>query len=146
MNRASIGGATQPSDVEVPRPSTSQKLKKVTSSSPPPLPEKETSSKRRSRHDSVTQSPSMPRRSSSFKGILNAYYKVFGGHPPSKAPSIERPLDEVDRLKQVVREYEKQLEEASNTILLQDKVLTRWEKTGQLETKVIKGSLRCLTG
>jgi hypothetical protein len=70
--------------------------------------------------------------------VLNAYYKIFGGHPPRKPPRNEKPAEEAERLRKLVRRYERQLEEASNTILLQDKVLAKWEKEGQKATHVSK--------
>jgi hypothetical protein len=92
---------------------------------------------RHARHDSATNNtPPPPKRSSSFKGVLNAYYKIFGGHPPKKAPRNESRADETERLRQTVKKYEEQLEEASNTLLLQDKVLASWEKQGWKIKKV----------
>jgi hypothetical protein len=94
---------------------------------------------RHARHDSATTNippPPAPKRSSSFKGVLNAYYKIFGGHPPKRSSRHESITEETERLRQTVKKYEEQLEEASNTLLLQDKVLASWEKQGWKVKKV----------
>lgn len=70
-----------------------------------------------------------------MKNVFNAYYKIFGGKPPSKPPAAEQPVEEAERLRKVVRRYEKQLEEASNTIMLQDKVLAKWESKVKVSLK-----------
>ncbi|TID15151.1 putative chemotaxis methyl-accepting receptor signaling protein [Venturia nashicola] len=128
MKRSSMVADALPADVERPRASmTGQRLKKLTSSGSP-SPDKDSSSKRRqSKQNSMEARPGAPRRSSSVKNVFNAYYKIFGGKPPSKPPATELPGEEAERLRRVVRRYEKQLEEASNTIMLQDKVLAKWE-------------------
>lgn len=128
MKRSSMVADAPPSDVGRSRASmTGQRLKGLTSSGSP-SPDKESSSKRRhSKQNSTEARPSAPRRSSSVKNVFNAYYKIFGGKPSSKPPAAELPVEEADRLRRLVRRYEKQLEEASNTIMLQDKVLTKWE-------------------
>ena len=82
---------------------------------------------RHSRHDSAMQAPTPPKRTSSFKSVLNTYYKIFGGSP-KKTPKHEKLPEEAERLRKLVKKYEAQLEEASNILLLQDKVIARWEK------------------
>jgi hypothetical protein len=82
---------------------------------------------RHSRHDSAMQAPTPPKRTSSFKSVLNTYYKIFGGSP-KKTPKHEKPAEEADRLRKLTKKYEAQLEEASNILLLQDKVIAKWEK------------------
>lgn len=97
------------------------------------------SSKRRQpKQNSAEARPGGPKRSSSVKNVLNAYYKIFGGKPSSKPPAAELPAEEADRLRKLVRRYEKQLEEASNTIMLQDKVLAKWESKAKVSSKHLK--------
>jgi len=54
--------------------------------------------------------------------------------PPETTPlPLERdfeaePPTEEERMRQTIRLYETQLEEASNTIILQDRVLVKWER------------------
>lgn len=137
MKRSSMVADALPSDAERPgRASmTGQRLRRLTSSGAP-SPDKESGSKRRhSKQSSMEARPGAPRRSSSVKNVLNAYYKIFGGKPPSKPPAAEQPVEEADRLRKVVRRYEKQLEEASNTIMLQDKVLQKWESKAKVSLK-----------
>ncbi len=73
------------------------------------------------------------KRSSSFRSVLNTYYKIFGGSS-KKVPKYEKLPEEAERLRKLVTKYEAQLEEASNILLLQDKVIARWEK-GSREPK-----------
>lgn len=96
----------------------------------PPVPESK-SSNGNSKSD---QTATLPKRSSSFRNVLNSYWKVFGGSP-KKPPKHEKPHEEAERLRRTVKKYEGQLEEASNILLLQDKVIARWENDA-----VIKGT------
>jgi hypothetical protein len=84
------------------------------------------------RDESTTPSPGKPRRSRSVKDSFQAYYKVFRSRAyRTRSPSRGEATDEeLQRLRKTLKTYEKQLEEASDTILLQDRVLTRWEKLG----------------
>jgi hypothetical protein len=116
---------------------TSQSTQNLPSPTSPPAPESMAPTQGHARHDSATaNSTATPKRSSSLKGVLNAYYKIFGGHPPKKPPRNEILTEEIERLRRTVRKYERQLEEASNTLLLQDRVLAKWEKQGWHATKV----------
>ena len=75
--------------------------------------------------------------------MLNTYYKIFGGSP-KKPPKHEKLPEEADRLRRLTKKYEAQLEEASNILLLQDKVIARWEKDAAKKgTKVKEVSARC---
>ena len=98
------------------------------SKSLPPVPTPK-NPKRHSRHDSAMAAPTTPKRSSSFRSVLNTYYKIFGGSP-KKVPKHEKLPEQAERLQKLVKKYEAQLEEASEILLLQDKVIARWEKEG----------------
>lgn len=126
-----------PSSAATEPPRTSHSTRKAPDRNPPPVPQSMAPAHGHSRHDSATaNSTTTPKRTSSLKGVLNAYYKIFGGHPPKKPPRNEKPAEEIERLRRTVRKYERQLEEASNTLLLQDKVLAKWEKQGWHAKKV----------
>ncbi|QDS74960.1 hypothetical protein FKW77_004835 [Venturia effusa] len=149
MKRSSMVAEALSSDMDRPRASMpEQQLRGTTSSGAPSSLDTEPGSKRRhSRHNSVEARPGAPRRSSSVKNVFNAYYKIFGGKPPSKPPASEQPVDETARLRRMVRRYERQLEEASNTIMLQDKVLAKWEskvKNLKSDDSVLESSPRGL--
>jgi hypothetical protein len=93
----------------------------------------ETRTNRHERGGTETPSPGKPRRSRSVRDSFQAYYKVFKSRAnrnrsPPRNEAIE---EELQRLRKTIKTYEKQLEEASDTILLQDRVLTRWEKISQ---------------
>jgi len=66
---------------------------------------------------------------------LNAYYKLFGGET-KKPRHNETPTQESERLRKTLKKYEKQLEEVSTTLLLQDKILATFEKQGWHAKKV----------
>jgi hypothetical protein len=85
---------------------------------------------RHEREEPVTQSPPKPRRSRSVRDSFQAYYKVFKSraYRNRSPPRNEKMEEELQRLRNTNKTYEKQLEEASDTILLQDRVLLRWEK------------------
>jgi cobalamin biosynthesis protein CobT len=125
-----------------------ENLKGTTSSSRQPVFQEvglDTPESRTSRHDrvdSTTPSPGRPRRSRSVKDSFQAYYKVFKSRANRNRspPRDEAAGEELQRLRKSIRTYEKQLEEASDTILLQDRVLTRWEK---LNSKVRVFSTGC---
>jgi hypothetical protein len=85
---------------------------------------------RHERDEAVTQSRPKPRRSRSVRDSFQAYYKVFKSraYRNRSPPRDEKIEEELQRLRNTNKTYEKQLEEASDTILLQDRVLLRWEK------------------
>jgi hypothetical protein len=85
---------------------------------------------RHEREERVTPLPPKPRRSRSVRESFQAYYKVFKSraYRNRSPPRDEAMEEELQRLRKANKTYEKQLEEASDTILLQDKVLLRWEK------------------
>jgi hypothetical protein len=85
---------------------------------------------RHEREEPVTPLPPKPRRSRSVRDSFQAYYKVFKSraYRNRSPPRNEAMEEELQRLRKASKTYEKQLEEASDTILLQDKVLLRWEK------------------
>lgn len=130
--------SSRPTSSAVPEPPrTSHSTRRPPSRNPPPVPQSMSATRGHTRHDSASaNSTSGPKRTSSLKGVLNAYYKIFGGHPPKGPPRNEKPAEEVERLRRTVKKYERQLEEASNTLLLQDKVLAKWEKQGWRAKKV----------
>jgi hypothetical protein len=94
----------------------------------------ETRENHHKRHDSgVMASPGRPRRSSSVRNALQSYRKVFSGRKPrnKSPPRTENASGDVENLRQTVRKYERELEEASTTIMLQDRILSKWERQMQ---------------
>ena len=82
---------------------------------------------RNRRHDSVTSppSPTAPKRSRSWR---SAYNRVFGSSTRKSLHKDEKPEEEIVRLQKTVQRQEQELEEASNVIILQDKVLVKLDK------------------
>jgi hypothetical protein len=94
----------------------------------------ETRENHHKRHDSgVMTSPGRPRRSSSVRTALQSYRKIFSGRKPrnKSPPRIEQVSGEVESLRQTIQKHERDLEEASTTILLQDQVLSKLERQMQ---------------
>ena len=135
-DQAPMADATPETKPDVPvetKPEPVQPVEHITALPPAPtkalpaVPTPQKKSSRHSRHDSAMQAPAPPKRSSSFRSVLNTYYKIFGGSP-KKTPKHEKLPEEAERLRKLVKKYEAQLEEASEILLLQDKVIARWEK------------------
>ena len=64
--------------------------------------------------------------------MRGAYQRVFGFGSKKQARKAEKEEDEVSQLRTMVTRYEEELDQASSTIILQDKAMTKLERLSRL--------------